>query len=194
MFGMDSDKHHTTRGVWRDPSGRTWIVRLLWREIDERMECVGFSIEELHDPADAAAAQLVTATFIRSLPVGLFIQEQRRFHARLANMAGLMAEAKGAEPEAGTWREQARKYEARGSRGRPRMYDDDHYRRVAEVYTAAWLEGDNPTQAVEKHPEFHTTHSTAARWVRECRRRGFLGPTKKRKAGGILPPEQKEDA
>jgi len=191
---MDSDKRYTTRGVWNDPSGRTWIVRLSWRVIAGRMECVGFSIEELYDPAGGALPQLITAKFIRNLPVGLFIQEQRKFHMRLAKMAVRMAEAKGAEAEAEMWRGQARQFDAQRPQGRPRMYGDDHYRRVAEVYMAAWLRGDNPTQAVER--QFYTSHSTAARWVRECRKpqRGLLGPTRRGKAGGVLPPEEKEDS
>lgn len=83
---------------------------------------------------------------------------------------------KGAEAEAERRRGQARQFDAQRPQGRPRMYGDDHYRRVAEVYMAAWLRGDNPTQAVER--QFYTSHSTAARWVRECRKpqRGLLRP------------------
>jgi transposase len=45
---------------------------------------------------------------------------------------------------------------------------------VAGVYRAAWESGENPTQAVAKH--FEKPYSTAARWVGEARKRGFLGP------------------
>jgi hypothetical protein len=49
---------------------------------------------------------------------------------------------------------------------------DDHLREVAKVYEQA---SEKPTLAVEK--AFVVPHSTAARWVVEARRRGFLLPT-----------------
>lgn len=48
-------------------------------------------------------------------------------------------------------------------------------REVAEVYRRAYAEGNAPTQAVALH--FVITKPTAARWVREARRAGALGPS-----------------
>lgn len=45
---------------------------------------------------------------------------------------------------------------------------------VAEVYRESAAAGRPPTQAVAAH--FTATHSSAARWVREARRAGVLGP------------------
>jgi hypothetical protein len=50
---------------------------------------------------------------------------------------------------------------------------DDHLREVARVYNQA---SEKPTQAVERALG-PVAHSTAARWVVEARRRGFLPPT-----------------
>lgn len=51
-------------------------------------------------------------------------------------------------------------------RGR-RAYGDDHYRQVAQVYMA-----NEKVQDVED--KFDTSFSTAARWVREARKRGLI--------------------
>jgi hypothetical protein len=45
---------------------------------------------------------------------------------------------------------------------------------VAEVYRAALIVGEPPTEAVAKH--FNKSHSTAARWVMSARHGGHLGP------------------
>ncbi len=46
---------------------------------------------------------------------------------------------------------------------------------VARVYRSAFEEGRPPTQAVADH--FEITHASAARWVREARKAGILGPS-----------------
>ena len=76
--------------------------------------------------------------------------------------------------------------------GRPRMYDDRHYRNVAAIYASAWRGGVAPTQFVEKI--YDVSHSTAARWVHECRKRGFLSTTDERRAGGVLPSEEGKES
>jgi hypothetical protein len=73
--------------------------------------------------------------------------------------------------------------------GRPRMRGLDHYAKVAEIYAAAYLNGDDPTKAVAER--FHVSRSHAGKWVATCRseKYGLLGKTNKRKAGGLLPEE-----
>lgn len=48
---------------------------------------------------------------------------------------------------------------------------DEHLRRVAQIYTAAFEAGGNPTQAVQEHFSPGTSYSTAARWVGMARKR-----------------------
>ncbi|PRY24062.1 hypothetical protein [Pseudosporangium ferrugineum] len=57
---------------------------------------------------------------------------------------------------------------------------------VAQVYRAAFRDGQPPTQAVAE--TFHVSHSTAGRWVVEARKAGALGP-----ATGTRPGEATSD-
>lgn len=65
-------------------------------------------------------------------------------------------------------------------RGTPRRNSvtREHLREVADVYRRAER---TPTKAVAAH--FKASHSTAARWVGMARSEGFLGPTKRGRAG-----------
>ena len=66
--------------------------------------------------------------------------------------------------------------------GRPAVYGDAHYREIADLYSGAWNAGDRrPTKAVADAKV--VARSTAAKWVREARRREFLGPTTPRRPG-----------
>jgi hypothetical protein len=56
---------------------------------------------------------------------------------------------------------------------RRRVATSDHLRQVAEVYRAALSDGEPPTLAVAER--FSTSHSNAARWVRQAREAGHLG-------------------
>jgi hypothetical protein len=58
---------------------------------------------------------------------------------------------------------------------------DDNLRSVADLYRAAIERGDPPTQTVSD--EMHVARSTAARWVAEARKRRFLGPAIRGRAG-----------
>jgi hypothetical protein len=59
--------------------------------------------------------------------------------------------------------------------GRPKLYDDSHFKEVATVYTAACRCGNYPTQAVKN--KFHLSESQARKWVAECRKMGLLPST-----------------
>ncbi|MFD9111591.1 hypothetical protein [Streptomyces bottropensis] len=61
----------------------------------------------------------------------------------------------------------------------------EHLEDVAEVYRMADHKGDPPTQAVQKR--FSTTHSTAAKWVAQARKQGFLGPARNSRGGEMAP-------
>jgi hypothetical protein len=52
---------------------------------------------------------------------------------------------------------------------------------VAELYPTAVAHGDPPDEAIAR--AMHASRSSAARWVRMARERGFLGPALKGRAG-----------
>jgi len=166
---------------------------LYWLPIGGRFECVRFSIE-VDDKlgADIPPEQrLVTAQLVRSIPVGSLIEETRQRTGRDAASIAEAYHSAGDIESAQQERELAEQFRARRAEGhRPRL-GNDHYRAVAEVYASAWRSGSAPTQSIERY--FDVPHSTAARWVQEARRRGFLGQTQERKPGGIEPPKPKED-
>lgn len=186
--------HDTSSHFWADEQGAEWLVRLGWRDVSGRMECVGLLLAQKEPPYGAPypSAPVVTATKVRSIPVGQFIEDARRMKAGSAATVADLYQAEGQSDDAQRAEEYGQRYEGKAG-GRPRMYGEEHYHHVARIYSDAWRAGEPPTQAVERHPDFEPiSHSTAARWVRECRKRGFLGETEKRVAGGVLPHEQEE--
>lgn len=66
--------------------------------------------------------------------------------------------------------------------GRPRLWGDEHFREVADVYTRAMADGFPPTTAVRTH--WNVSKSTAAKWVARCRDDGLLPKTSRGKARG----------
>jgi hypothetical protein len=60
---------------------------------------------------------------------------------------------------------------------------EENLRAVARIYRMAHLVRDNPTKAVSA--ALQLPYSSAARWVMQARRAGFLGPTERRKAGEV---------
>jgi hypothetical protein len=65
-------------------------------------------------------------------------------------------------------------------RGRVGM-TDEFYGHVAEQYRALVARGERPTTGLARAQG--VGRSTASRWVREARKRGFLGPAMPRRAG-----------
>lgn len=64
---------------------------------------------------------------------------------------------------------------------RERFRDESHYEKVANVYRSALTAGLDPVKQVQQ--QFFLARSTAGRHVMEARKRGFLGPTTRGKAG-----------
>jgi hypothetical protein len=73
---------------------------------------------------------------------------------------------------------------------RRRLVTTDHLTEVSKVYREAVAGGASPTKSVAAH--FTTTHSTAARWVREARKVGLLGPSLGTRAGEAEPANPSE--
>ena len=70
------------------------------------------------------------------------------------------------------------------SAGRPVIYQDDHYRHVADVFDEAIVEGVQPRRLVAercvqvaKSSGMLPPYSVAGSWIREARRRGFITMT-----------------
>ena len=194
--------HHwrfTGSGEWpwlRDGSG-PWRIGIKWRESGGRFECVGFSIEESDDVDPSEPPNIVTAQMLRAIPIGSLIKQARRREANESetiaeflwdsgDWADTEAEEERLHAAAEAARDEGRRFKVEAtstSGGRRPMYDREHYHKVANIYYAAWRKGDPPTQAVAKH--FTVSYSTAARWVRECRRRTVLSTTERGVAGGL---------
>jgi hypothetical protein len=100
----------------------------------------------------------VTGELIRSLPVG-----------RMLLRSALKANTLQASPHA-----DAAKIRKQGP-------TDESLRVVARVYRLALAVRNDPTAAVASGLKL--PRPTAARWVKEARRRGFLGPSEERRAG-----------
>lgn len=167
------------------------------------MECVGFSIEEddwlAGDPE--APANIVTRKWLSSLPVGEWIEQVRRDEAAAAEIVGGLYHEEGEyETAHAQWRA-GQRFKVKGKAGgRPPRLGDDHYRKVARIYTNARRGSEAPLQAIRNHPDFARgktraplPQSTAARWVRECRKREILSPAPEPGvAGGVLLPRQSD--
>lgn len=186
--------HDVSAFLYPDERRGPWMVRIGWRPVAGRMEPVGFELAQRDaDGTPTVPTEVLTAKMVRELHIGEYIERGRRIKAGSAAIVARDYREKDRPDDAQRAQEYGRRFKAKVG-GRPHMYGDDHYREVARVYAEAWRKGEPPTQAVERHPDFAPlSHSTAARWVRECRKRGFLGETKKRRAGGVLPNEQEGD-
>lgn len=170
---------------WPDELEGPWVVTLKWREIGGRMECVGFSVDELEGANNGP--HILTRQDVRKIPVGDYIRRARRMKAAAETVAENF-------PQDAAWaRQQAALFEE-SKGGRPRQYDDDHYRKVARLYAEGYRLG-YPIKHIAQ--TCHVSHATAARWVREARSRHFLEKAPQRGvAGGIPPraqPQQEED-
>ena len=183
---------------WPDRLSGPWKVTVGFRLLSDRWEPVGIEVgEKDHLTAGMVGepSHILTAALLRGVPLGYLVERGRRF---LIGSARIVAECydKDGDVENAEWaREWGRKYRTKRE-GRPRKYGDEHYREVAAIYSAAWRNGVPPTQAVQMAFADGTrgpSHATAARWVGEARKRGFLTATRHGKAGGDLPPVGEED-
>lgn len=137
--------------------------------VNERdVSCAGLRLE-------APEGGEITARPLRDVPLGECI--------RLATMAAMrpVAERPGelviqlGGPSTGFDASDAATLAARGPQ---RRVTDSTLREVADIYQRAER---NPTQAVQhEHTEGPISHSTAARWVMEARKRGYLPPAQRK--------------
>lgn len=174
---------------WPDPLAGPWLVTIGWREIRGRWEPIGIKVEATEPTGPIPLeSHILTAKLVREIPVGDLVKSGRRKSQQVAEIVARSYEEQADPKTAQEVRDYGRRFEARA--GRPPMLSDAHYRQVADVWINAWSSGESPTKTVQDH--YHVSYPTAARWATESRRRGFLQAYAECKAGGVLPPEQKE--
>jgi hypothetical protein len=204
MDGVELTRSHPAVR-WPDPKAGPWSISFTWAEIDGRYECVAVEIRGGHEPwrqrvngqlvetirpIPGAALGGVTTELFRSIPIASLIGDARRDLLDMARQAADRIDELGKHEIAARLRAYGRKFGvSSAARGRPRLYDADHYAEVARVYMAAYRSGEHPRQAVAE--QFGTSPSNAAKWVAKARKDGLLEPTKPGRAGWAKKPPTK---
>jgi hypothetical protein len=155
-------------------------IVLRFAEVDGRMVCVNIEIGADFDRDDELDPEPITTEILRRIPLARLIEETlgqavRGYEAASEWEGGIAERAKERLPavRAGS--------EGRKRPGRPRLYGDEHFAEVANIYRSH-SGGRSPTKAVEDH--FKVNKSTAAKWVARAREIGLLEPY-----GGRAPAE-----
>ncbi len=141
--------------------------------------------------------QEVTSTLMREIPFGSLIAEARSLRARSdARSLQVQRSARGrarlldTTPPAALIKSIERRLSGQaGKPGRPPVRRAEFYAKVAQVYSQAYQRGEPPTRSVSQARRelgVILSSSAAAKAVRRARSLGFLGPTEKGKAGGLL--------
>lgn len=160
-------------------------------EVGGRPECVGLEMWGKTTTSAGSVARFtpdrrsvespvtpVTAEALRSVPLGRLVGEARRRQAGLADRLSRLGGPAGASGE-----RSKEVWAPRVTRRRP-IYDAEHWREVARIYSEAWQAGDDPTTAVARH--YYVSKSTAAKWVAKARNQlGLIPTTEKGRARGI---------
>lgn len=175
---MTPEPIQTTVG-WTN-EGRLWRVTLTWDVIEDRWECVGLAI------AAGAPDTPLHAVDLRALTLGRLVAESRpKLLEEVARRREVLKDSHSAAIESYLLRKLQSASQPKASPGRPPVHSLGHYAEVAKAYAEAYAAGDYPTRAVAEH--FHMSRSAAGKQIARCRALGFLGPTEKRKAGGLPP-------
>lgn len=190
------------RVLWADPDGDQWLLAFYFAVIDGRSEVVGFEMRSF--VKDVEAGQQVKATGPPK-PLTASIHRRVAFDAMahkartegsgfLPNSALQLMRDLGLDPERGRAALEAADARAVGvdkqtlARGRPRQYDEEHFREVAAVYLKADADGLPATRSVQEYFadkwEEDVTRSQAAKWVYRARHEyELIGETAPRRQG-----------
>ena len=150
---------------WPDADGHVWEVVTSYRLAGGLRVLSGVEVRCPHDPPHN-----LTRRILASLP----LVDSQPF--------AMVEIGEAIVADDGTWTE-APTEKAQGRTGRPKVYDTDHYREVANVYKLAIHDARSPRKAVLNAFDDIKSERTAARHIAEARRIGFLGPTTPGKAG-----------
>lgn len=166
-----------------DLAGAEQLLARVRRDKDGR-----FRVHELHlrdngDPVDVGrlrALRLPAIEGLLNLPAERAAIESQLDKPAAIDIAGALRQFTA--PKAGRVYEKAgtgsRRLSGSGARApsRPsRGYSDDFYEQVAEVYRDAYRSGGGRAPVMAVAANWNVPRSTAARWVKESRRRGKLG-------------------
>lgn len=187
--------------------GPKWRIKLEFTPIAGRAECVGFEVRSYRRGKEPGVGQVpeigdvervVTASLVRSIPLGRLIAETRRKQA--SGIREFLRETGGkrwgipgeveavdfcdAIEESIEWFDAPASSSRGGRPGKP----PSHYALVSQVYADALAIGDSPTKAVAE--ALTISRSAAAKQVAKARMLGFLGPTTRGRPGGIDPEQQ----
>jgi hypothetical protein len=195
---------------WTDLHGVQWQVIPTFADLgDGRIECVGVVVRSFRErnvsrepgKPDIRPVGLpggpapVTRTLLKSLPLGALVDESRR---HLAEFDAFVATARGARafgvPPSGQ-RIAARlaaelKGELKKRPGRPLSFTHEDFDRLSRIYAEAHANNRKPTRAVAQ--AFNLSPSQAARRVHQARELGYLGPTSRGVAGGVVPKKRRK--
>lgn len=172
-------------GRFPHPLKGPWTITAHYGEQDGEVVCIGLDIRCFKgtpgDPNNPPRPLMrgsrwepITSGLVRGLRVQSLVQEGRR------NLAELGA---WLERQPSAVRKAARKAATRSTAGRPPAYDDDHYRKVADLYRAN--QGYGAAKAVHQAfqaegYQFSSPIDTDAqraqvrKWISEARRRGLI--------------------
>lgn len=200
--------------LW-EHGGRKWLVKLRFARIaaSGRVECVGIDLRSFIEPEEkknpsalpvvrnvptvTTTDGVITAALLREFPAGRMIQEGARELAHQFYLQERIQDIHEALGGIGPHPQKAKSMRQRqraskspiGGPGRPPYYDEDHFRQVAAIYTAAYETGLPPTQAVKDH--YQISESAAGKHVRRARKLGFLPLTTRGVAKADIPPTRK---
>jgi hypothetical protein len=174
----------TVRG-WPDLNRGPYVLKLRWRVVRGRMECVGVELRTYSDDAEdgelrrtwrgprADDAEPVTTDVWRSVALGAVVDGERRAMLKQVEVAELLGASWAAEVRA-DWTPRPR---------RGRQLGRGEHERVAEVYLDALRRHENPTQRVAD--VYGLTYPAAAKRVQRARAAGHLPATLQGRAGGL---------
>ncbi len=190
--------------LWRSKDGKPWWVSFRLVEIEGRMECVGMEVRSWPDDEGGAPSQLYAST-LRELPFADVLARARRERAgkldqraeswKTISQPGskITVDPLTALALTAMDKHDAALMNPPGQKGgRHAKYTLADLARVAALYSEKWTGGStSPTKDVAT--ALGLTPNVAAKLVMRCRdpKIGLLGPTEKRKAGGIKRQEGK---
>ena len=151
-----------------------WVVSVELERGDSEWQCVAFHVS-------GRKGKPVTASLLRTLPVGTLIDLARKMRAD-ADQHGDHNDPADLERRAQLRHRVLQRQRSEG--GRPRDWGPEHFAEVASIYLRAIESGEKPTQSVARH--FKVEQSTAAKWVARARHEyRLLAPTERGKASGL---------
>lgn len=187
------------RVLWTDPEGDQWLLVFQFVTLDGRSKCVGFEmrsfvkdVEKRQEVKAPGPVKPLTATLHRAVPFEAMSHDAKRKGSPFVPRAMYeMMEELGIKPEEGRTVWDAMESRAVGDDrppGRPRQYDEDHFREVAAVYLKADRDDFPATREVQRYFADKwgedVTRSQAAKWVYRARHEfGLLGETEPRQQG-----------